>query len=377
MKFVLVAGARPNFMKIAPIMEAFQVRRQSSPGFEVLLVHTGQHYDHKMSDDFFKDLGIPEPDINLGVGSGTHAQQTARIMVGFEEVCMQHQPDWVIVVGDVNSTMACTITAKKLGIRVAHVEAGLRSRDMSMPEEINRLCTDVLADLLFTTDRIADENLRREGVPQERVVFAGNTMIDTLLRHAERARATQLPEGVEDNEFAVFTLHRPGNVDDVQKLRGICGAVAEVAQRIPIVFPAHPRTLARLKEFGILEQFGNGANVRLISPLSYLPFLGLVMHCRMVLTDSGGIQEETTVLGIPCITLRSNTERPITCEIGTNILVGNDPVRIRDAAFSVLDCTSRGGSIPEKWDGQAATRIVDRLLSEMNTTGGPAAPIGH
>jgi UDP-N-acetylglucosamine 2-epimerase (non-hydrolysing) len=364
MKFVLVAGARPNFMKIAPIMEAFHLRRQSSPGFEVLLVHTGQHYDRKMSDDFFNDLGIPEPDVNLGVGSGTHAQQTARIMVGFEEVCLQHRPDWVIVVGDVNSTMACTITAKKLGIRVAHVEAGLRSRDMSMPEEINRLCTDVLADLLFTTDRIADENLRREGVPQERVVFAGNTMIDTLLRHAERARAMRLPEGVEDGGFAVFTLHRPGNVDDIQNLRAICGAVAEVSQRIPVVFPAHPRTLARLKEFGILEQFGNGANVRLISPLSYLPFLGLVMHCRMVLTDSGGIQEETTVLGIPCITLRSNTERPITCEIGTNILVGNDPARIREAAFSILDCAFRGGSIPEKWDGQAANRIVDRLLSE-------------
>jgi UDP-N-acetylglucosamine 2-epimerase (non-hydrolysing) len=364
MKFVIVAGARPNFMKIAPIMAAFHERRKNSPRFDVLLVHTGQHYDQKMSDDFFHDLGIPEPDINLGVGSGTHAQQTARVMIAFEEICLQHRPDWAIVVGDVNSTMACAITAKKLGIRVAHVEAGLRSRDMSMPEEINRLCTDVLADLLFTTDPIADENLRREGIPDDRIIFAGNTMIDTLLRHIDRARALPLPEGVEAGKYAVLTLHRPGNVDDADTLRSICGALAEVAQRIPVVFPAHPRTLGRLREFGILEQFGNGANLHLVSPLSYLPFLGLVSHCRMVLTDSGGIQEETTVLGIPCVTLRPNTERPITCEIGTNILVGNDPARIREAAISVLDGVFREGSIPEKWDGKAAARIVDRLLSE-------------
>jgi UDP-N-acetylglucosamine 2-epimerase (non-hydrolysing) len=361
MKFVLVAGARPNFMKIAPIMEAFR-ERQNSSNFEVLLVHTGQHYDQKMSDDFFDDLGIPQPDINLGVGSGTHAQQTARIMMAFEEVCLEQRPDWVIVVGDVNSTLACSITAKKLGIRVAHVEAGLRSRDMSMPEEINRLCTDAVADLLFTTDALASQNLRREGVADEKICFAGNTMIDTLLRQMERARAMPLPEGVPAGEFAVLTLHRPGNVDRSETLCAICGAIRDIARRIPIVFPAHPRTLGRLKEFGLLDQFRDGAAVHLIDPLSYLPFLGLVMHCRMVLTDSGGIQEETTVLGIPCITMRPNTERPITCEIGTNVLVGNDPARIRTAAFDILDGGARKGSVPEKWDGRAAARIVDALL---------------
>jgi UDP-N-acetylglucosamine 2-epimerase (non-hydrolysing) len=315
-----------------------------------------------MSDDFFEDLGIPHPDINLGVGSGTHAQQTARIMTAFEDVCITHRPDWVIVVGDVNSTMACSITAKKLGIRVAHVEAGLRSRDMSMPEEINRLCTDAISDLLFTTDRFADENLRHEGVANEKIVFAGNTMIDTLFRQRERACSMPLPEGIRRGEFAVLTLHRPGNVDNRETLAAICGAIADISRRIQIVFPAHPRTVGRLKEFGLFDQFRSAAAVRLIEPLSYLPFLGLVMHCRMVLTDSGGIQEETTVLGIPCITMRSNTERPITCEIGTNVLVGSDPARIRSAAFAVLDGGAAMGSIPEKWDGNAAVRIVDTLL---------------
>lgn len=364
MNFFLVAGARPNFMKIAPILHAFRERQRDRPDLQVQLIHTGQHYDPKMSDGFFEDLQMPQPDVNLGVGSGSHAQQTARIMVAFEEVCLRERPDWIVVVGDVNSTMACTITAKKLGIRVAHVEAGLRSFDMNMPEEINRLCTDVLADLLFTTDTIADRNLTREGVAAEKIHFAGNTMIDTLLKHKERARGLPLPEGLAAGDYAVLTLHRPSNVDVKENLSALFGALGDIAARIPIVFPAHPRTVARLNEFGLLEPIRQDARIRLIDPLSYLPFIGLVMHSRMVLTDSGGIQEETTVLGIPCITMRLNTERPVTCDLGTNILVGTDPDRIRAAAFAVLDGAVRPSSIPEKWDGLAAGRIVDVLISQ-------------
>jgi UDP-N-acetylglucosamine 2-epimerase (non-hydrolysing) len=368
MKFLVIAGARPNFMKIAPLMEEFRCRQRLFPDLEVLLIHTGQHYDQKMSDDFFTDLQIPQPDVNLGVGSGSHAQQTARIMVAFEEVCNQQKPDWVIVVGDVNSTMACTITAKKLGIRVAHVEAGLRSGDMTMPEEINRLCTDVIADLLLTTDTLAGDNLRREGISEEKIHFVGNTMIDTLLRHIERARSLPYPEGLRDGAFAVLTLHRPGNVDNPAILKGIVDAVTDIARRIPIVFPAHPRTLGRLQEFGLLDALRSASAIRVIEPLSYLPFLGLITHCRMVLTDSGGIQEETTVLGIPCLTMRPNTERPITCQIGSNVLVGTDPGRIRAAAFAALDGESRPATIPEKWDGHAARRILDILLDGQSAT---------
>jgi UDP-N-acetylglucosamine 2-epimerase (non-hydrolysing) len=368
MKFIVIAGARPNFMKIAPIMEEFRCRQRISPDLAVLLVHTGQHYDQKMSDDFFTDLQIPKPDINLGVGSGSHARQTGRVMIAFEEVCNQQRPDWVVVVGDVNSTMACAITAKKLGVRVAHVEAGLRSRDMSMPEEVNRLCTDVIADLLFTTDSLASDNLRREGIPEDKIHFVGNTMIDTLLRHVQRARSMPYPDGLLDGEFAVLTLHRPGNVDNPVILKGIVDVVSEIARRIPVVFPAHPRTLARLQEFGLLDSLRGERAIRLIDPLSYLPFLGLITHSRMVLTDSGGIQEETTVLGIPCLTMRPNTERPITCELGTNVLVGTDPANIRAAAFAALDGRSRQSAIPEKWDGHAASRILDILLGSQTAT---------
>ncbi len=351
MRFIIVAGARPNFMKVAPILDAFKARGHK----DVLLVHTGQHYDRKMSDDFFTELGIPEPDFNLGVGSGSHAEQTARVMTSFEPVCLEQRPDWVVVVGDVNSTVACAITAKKLGIRVAHIEAGLRSRDMSMPEEINRLCTDAISDLLFTTDTGADENLRNEGVSAERIHFVGNTMIDTLLRNIGKARA--YPRPCQD-DFVVLTLHRPGNVDDPKVLAGILSAINAVADRIPVIFPVHPRTAQKL------NGSANHPNLRLIPPQSYLAFIGLVAHSRMVLTDSGGIQEETSVLGVPCITMRPNTERPVTCELGTNLLVGNHPDRIREAAFSVLDGNARAGSIPPKWDGRAAERIVDVLLYE-------------
>jgi UDP-N-acetylglucosamine 2-epimerase (non-hydrolysing) len=358
-KFVLVAGARPNFMKIAPIMEAFRKR----PEAEVLLVHTGQHYDQKMSRDFFTDLGIPEPDMNLGIGSGSHAQQTGRIMMAFEEVCLAQRPDWVIVVGDVNSTVACAITAKKLGIRVAHVEAGLRSRDMSMPEEVNRICTDAVADLLFTTDVLANDNLRREGVPDERIHFVGNTMIDTLLRHIGRARCLPLPDGLVTGGYAVLTLHRPSNVDREVVLWGILEAVREVAEQMPVIFPAHPRTAQNLRGSEI------HCNIRVTEPLSYIPFLGLVANARLVLTDSGGIQEETTVLGIPCITVRPNTERPITCELGTNTLAGNDPLRIREAIRSVLRGGVRRASVPPQWDGHAAERIVQVLFNGSPSSG--------
>jgi UDP-N-acetylglucosamine 2-epimerase (non-hydrolysing) len=363
MKVIIVAGARPNFMKIAPIMEAFRPYRDARPDLSVLLIHTGQHYDRNMSDGFFRDLGIPEPDVNLGVGSGSHAEQTARIMIGFERFCLEQKPDCVVVVGDVNSTIACAITAKKLGIQVAHVEAGLRSGDMTMPEEINRLCTDAIADLLFVTDQGAADNLRREGVSSDKIHFVGNTMIDSLMRFVHSARSTPLPDGLSDGSFAVLTLHRPSNVDHRPALAGIVDALRDVAGRIPIVFPAHPRTLGRLREFGLLDALTHQAGFRVIDPLSYLPFLGLVSRSRMVLTDSGGIQEETTVLGIPCLTLRANTERPVTCEIGTNVLVGSDPEAIRAAAFAALNDGARKGRIPEKWDGRAAERIVAVLMA--------------
>ena len=355
MKFLLVAGARPNFMKIAPIMDAF---RPHGDRHQVFLVHTGQHYNRNMSDDFFRDLGIPEPDINLEVGSGSHPEQTARIMIAFEPVCLEHRPDWVIVVGDVNSTVACALTAKKLGIRVAHVEAGLRSRDMSMPEEINRLCTDAISDLLFTTDTMADENLRNEGVAGEKIHFVGNTMIDTLRQQISRAHQLPLPDGLAPGQYAVLTLHRPANVDSPDRLALVLGAINAIADRIPVVFPVHPRTASRLNGFELHPR------IRTVAPMSYLPFLGLVAQSRMVLTDSGGIQEESTVLGIPCLTMRPNTERPITCEIGTNVLVGTDPQRIMQEAHSILDGHTRTGSIPEKWDGRAAERIVDVLLDQ-------------
>jgi len=355
MKHLLVAGARPNFMKIAPIMRAFS---ELAPGEEVLLVHTGQHYSANMSDSFFADLGIPDPDINLGVGSGSHAEQTAKVMVAFERVCQEERPDWVLVVGDVKSTVACTITAKKLGVKVAHVEAGLRSRDMSMPEEINRLCTDVISDLLFTTDELADANLRNEGVPEAKIRRVGNTMIDTLLRHIGRARAFPAHPAARNDGYAVLTMHRPSNVDRVDDLARTVRAINAIAERIPIVFPVHPRTAPTLRALDLHP------NLQLTEPMSYLPFLGLVANSRMVLTDSGGIQEETTVLGIPCLTMRPNTERPITCEIGTNVLVGTDPDLIQQEAFAVLDGKPKPAAVPELWDGKAAERIVGSLSLE-------------
>ena len=367
LKIINIVGARPNFMKMAPIIEAMN---KYPSVIEHLLVHTGQHYDEKMSKSFFVDLGMPKPDINLEVGSGSHAEQTAKIMVAFEKVCINEKPDLVIVVGDVNSTMACTITAKKLGIKVAHVEAGLRSRDMSMPEEINRLCTDVLCDYLFTTDHFADENLAAEWVSDAKVFFVGNVMIDTLMKHRAMAAQSAFGEklGLQPGEYATLTMHRPGNVDDKQTLQGILEALKEISQRIPIVFPIHPRTRKMAQQFGLSHFFNSGGKVEgiwITEPLGYLEFLNLNMNAKLVLTDSGGLQEETTVLGVPCITMRPNTERPITCEVGTNIMVGNSKERILQEAFNVLNCEVAEGKVPEKWDGKSAERIIKVLIETM------------
>lgn len=361
-RVINVVGARPNFMKIAPIIEAM---RRRADVFDDLLVHTGQHYDERMSRAFFEDLGIPRPDIDLGIGSGTHAEQTGRVMIAFEKVCIEHRPDLVIVVGDVNSTLACAVTAKKLGISVAHVEAGLRSRDMTMPEEINRLCTDAVSDYLFTTDEGADENLRREGVGEERIVFVGNVMIDTLLRHRELAARRPGVCDLPDGAYAVLTLHRPSNVDDATTLEGVLEAVSGIGRQVPVVFPVHPRTRERIESFGLGAYIRDESGVRPLEPLGYLEFLRLLLGARLVLTDSGGLQEETTVLGIPCLTLRFNTERPITCSAGTNLLVGNRTAEILAAAERILQGDTRSGSIPDKWDGRAAERIADWLADRL------------
>lgn len=361
MKIVNIVGARPNLMKIAPLMEV--MRR--TPGVDPILVHTGQHYDERMSELFFRELEIPAPDHYLGVGSGTHAQQTAQVMVRLEPLFKELRPDLVLVVGDVNSTLAAALVASKLGILLAHVEAGLRSFDRSMPEEVNRIVTDALSDLLFTTERGAMENLRREGIAEEKVHFVGNVMIDTLLRHRERAEELDVPGsfGVPPGAYAVVTLHRPSNVDTPEALAGMVDVVAGVAERLPVVFPVHPRTRSRLAEAGMLARLDAVPAVRLTEPLGYLEFLGLLAGARIVLTDSGGVQEETTILGVPCLTLRENTERPVTITHGTNRLVGTDPARILAAVDETLAAPRPEGRRPELWDGRAAERIVDTLVS--------------
>jgi len=364
LKIINIVGARPNFMKMAPIIEAMN---QHPSTIQHLLVHTGQHYDEKMSQAFFDDLGMPKPDIDLEVGSGSHAEQTARIMIAFEKVCLQEKPDLVIVVGDVNSTMACTITAKKLGIKVAHVEAGLRSRDMAIPEEINRLCTDVLCDVLFTTDKGAGENLLAEGIDANKIVFAGNVMIDTLKKHQDLAARLSLIDQLElkPQGYALLTLHRPSNVDEPAVFKGIAQALHQLGERLPIIFPIHPRTRKMAEQFGlmdILQAKDSSSGIHLLEPLGYLQFLHLMMNARMVLTDSGGLQEETTALGVPCITLRENTERPITCEEGSNVIVGNKKENIIAAAETILSGQPKAATVPEKWDGKAAQRIVDWLV---------------
>ncbi|MEW6210513.1 MAG: UDP-N-acetylglucosamine 2-epimerase (non-hydrolyzing) [Acidobacteriota bacterium] len=360
LKIINVAGARPNFMKIAPVIEEMRRRRDR---IEPLLVHTGQHYDAEMSDSFFEDLHLARPDINLEVGSASHATQTAQIMIRFERVLEETRPDWVVVVGDVNSTMAATLVAAKMSIRVAHVEAGLRSRDRTMPEEINRVVTDALADLLLTPSRDADENLRREGVAEEKICFVGNVMIDTLFKHLERAQASTVLErfGLKKGEYCAMTLHRPSNVDDRQTFVRVLDALDAIGQRLPIIFPVHPRTRARIEEFDLQEMIARQPNLILTEPMSYLDFLRLYSNSRLVLTDSGGIQEETTALGIPCLTLRHNTERPVTVTEGTNRVVGNDPEAIKREALLALDRKAAPARAPELWDGQAARRIVDAI----------------
>jgi UDP-N-acetylglucosamine 2-epimerase (non-hydrolysing) len=361
-KVLLVAGARPNFMKIAPI---FNEMKRRPDEFEPLIVHTGQHYDSMMSDAFFEDLGLPKPDIHLEIGSASHAVQTAKIMSAFEPAVLNERPDWVVVVGDVNSTIACALVCSKLQVRVAHVEAGLRSRDRSMPEEINRILTDAISDLLFTTSEDADKNLAQEGIPADKVRFVGNVMIDALKDHLQLSERSGIREelGVEGKDYAVLTLHRPSNVDDMTVFSGIVDALLSIAEKLPIIFPVHPRTRARIEEFGFGKQI-SASNIRLIEPLGYLDFTRLYSGAKLVLTDSGGLQEETTVLGIPCLTLRHNTERPITIEMGTNILVGTDPERIKKAAADVLagDLDNTHRRIPPLWDGKTAARICDELL---------------
>jgi UDP-N-acetylglucosamine 2-epimerase (non-hydrolysing) len=358
-KLLNVVGARPNFMKMAPIVA--EVERHGREISQVL-IHTGQHYDEAMSASFFRDLGMPKPDVNLEVGSGTHAEQTARVMLAFEPVLQAERPDWVVVVGDVNSTLACALVASKLGVKVAHVEAGLRSHDWTMPEEINRVLTDRLSDLLLTPSADADENLRREGISAEKTERVGNVMIDTLFRQLEVSRQSRVLEQLElrSREFVVLTLHRPANVDDAQVLGPLLLAVGEIAGQMPVIFPAHPRTQARIREFGFSVPDG----VHVLSPMGYIDFLRLWSNARLVLTDSGGLQEETTALGIPCLTLRENTERPITVELGTNRVVGCDPARVTAAAREILSSsTERPARIPELWDGRAAERIISALLA--------------
>ena len=355
----LVCAARPNFMKIAPLYHALKKEAWAKP----FIVHTGQHYDINMSDAFFRDLGIPEPDINLEVGSGSHAEQTARVMMAFEPVCIREKPDWIIVVGDVNSTMACTLVASKLGIKVAHVEAGLRSFDRSMPEEINRIVTDSIADLLFTPSEDGDANLIREGVPKERIKRVGNIMIDTLAVNLEKARQRRPGDqfGVKEENYVFVTLHRPSNVDNKSSLSVIIDQLVALAEKIPVIFAMHPRTKKNLHQFG-LDQTINGSGLMISSPLGYHDTIGLVDKARFVLTDSGGLQEETTFLGIPCLTLRPNTERPITITNGTNQLTSLD--RLKKDIDNLLNGGGKKGTIPELWDGHTAERIV-KIFSEM------------
>lgn len=372
---MFVAGARPNFMKIGPLM--WQARRM--PHMDTTLVHTGQHYDQRMSGLFFEELGIPEPDVNLDVRSGSHAVQTAEVMRRFEPVLLEYRPDILVVVGDVNSTLACSLVSVKVGIPVAHVEAGLRSFDRSMPEEINRILTDAMSDWLFVSEPSGVVNLRREGVPEEKIHNVGNVMIDTLFACRGRAARSSILEQVElrKGEYVVVTLHRPANVDDPRIFGHLMDVFDRISQKIPIVFPVHPRTRAALLAGGILAT----DTFKLIDPLGYLDFIHLVANARFVLTDSGGIQEEATVLGIPCLTLRENTERPVTVECGTNQLVGMNPERILAAARRVLAGECFGGRIPELWDGRAAVRIMSVLSGgcrpQLNPTEPEAGVVAH
>lgn len=359
-RITLIAGARPNFMKIAPIIHAIKKSQNEGKDINYRLVHTGQHYDQRMSETFFDELDIPKPDVNLGCGGGTQAEQTAAIMVAFEKELATYPTDLVMVVGDVTSTMACSIVAKKMCTKVAHVEAGIRSWDLSMPEEINRMVTDSITDYFFTTSVTANENLHHLGVSDERIFFVGNVMIDTLLTNLPRLRKpVEYDElGLEPSGYLVLTMHRPANVDEAGKLKHTMNEIMKNVHGLPIIFPIHPRTAKIFRELGIEAE-----NLKVISPQGYLEFNYLVKHSLAVITDSGGITEETTVMHIPCLTLRDNTERPETCTIGTNMLVGTDPQNIKPALDKLFAADWSYGEIPEKWDGQAAERIVNVLLT--------------
>ena len=381
-KFINVVGARPNFMKIAPIIREME----KVPGMDRLLVHTGQHYDVEMSEAFFRELAIPKPDINLEVGSGTHACQTGQIMMAFEDVCLGEKPDLILVVGDVNSTIACSLVASKLHIPVAHVEAGLRSFDRKMPEEINRMVTEILSTYLFTTCEEADENLLREGMAPEKIFLVGDVMIDTLYAHLETIRKmnTWKRMGLTKGQYAVLTLHRPSNVDDRHVLGEVIRALEEISRHIPVVFPIHPRTRRAVHRFGYEGSFRfmgekhstaadsqrrkavDGPGIWCCDPLGYLEFQNLVVHSGFVMTDSGGIQEETTVLGIPCLTLRDTTERPVTISQGTNVLLGHGAGRIVEEAMKILEGEGKEGVAPALWDGRSSERIVRILAREFN-----------
>jgi UDP-N-acetylglucosamine 2-epimerase (non-hydrolysing) len=367
MLIYLVAGARPNFMKIAPIVRALQAQQVLS--FKI--IHTGQHYDRDMNDVFFEELGIPQPDLFMAAGGGSHAQQTAKIMIGFEELCVAEPPAAVLVVGDVNSTLACSIVAKKLNIPVAHVEAGLRSGDMSMPEEINRLVTDSISDWFFVTEPSAVDHLKREGKPDSAIHYVGHVMVDNVLFQAEKlsradtsgfdTAAFKLARGEQGERYGVVTLHRPSNVDDAVSFARIADALKEISAELPLIFPVHPRTRANLEKFGI----DLGPNITLAGPQAYMAFLNLWKDAAVVLTDSGGLQEETTALGVPCVTIRENTERPITVDEGSNVLAGTDPAKITFEARKVLRGEGKQGKRPHLWDGKAAERIVQILAQEL------------
>jgi UDP-N-acetylglucosamine 2-epimerase (non-hydrolysing) len=366
-KVLLIAGARPNFMKIAPLVRAFAARADA---FDARIVHTGQHYDPEMSDVFFDELGIPQPHFRLDVGSGTHAQQTARVMTAFEGVCVAERPDLVLVVGDVNSTIACALVAKKLGVEVAHVEAGLRSGDRRMPEEINRLATDAISDWFFVTEPAAVENLRREGQPEERIHFVGHVMIDNLFYQLEKLRSGPSIDALAPlrqrlgARYGVVTLHRPSNVDDWSVLQRILGALERVSHELPLFFAVHPRTAQRLKD----QAFALSDRIVVTGPQPFMSFLSLWSKAAFVMTDSGGLQEESTALGVPCITIRENTERPITLTEGTNELVGTDAEKIVEAGLRAAAGRWRAGARPQFWDGRAAERIVTVLESGHRST---------